>query len=372
MAGLNNEVLFYDGEGLFHQDFNNMQRFNRTFVNDGIWSSYARLTESDHSGPSTAHAYAIGNGGAIYADGTAFTNCAGVIVQRIDAAAPDGSSPKSLMYFVSEGEFSEEMPQAAAGNHRWDIITTQLVELGANPLNRDFKDAVSGAVTSTAFDKFLQATPTTDGSTPGFLRTQGTEVLLAATPVEPATPAGHIKIAAVLVDDVANAVDPYTELRDYRVPVGCTVEGWQGGSDWATGPNWTSGTSAIMATNAAAVASRNSHGGGYRRLLDFRMGATVQANPMTVELRRFDGFTTSAVIANLSSGFPVSTTTWGTFGLDAGQSFPIWANGYMAGIAAEIAGPNGANGSHEFLGVRIVSGANNATAYSGQWVFAGL
>ena len=108
------EVLFGDGEGLYHVDFNNLQRFAQTLISDGV---LAMACPGAGAGVNmmTEHLYALGNSGAPFENlpGTLTPNfVGGLVAQRPLNVFPDGNDPTVLLYMLETGEATVARPAA--------------------------------------------------------------------------------------------------------------------------------------------------------------------------------------------------------------------------------------------------------------------
>lgn len=223
------ELLFNDGEALEHTDLNTLQRQIQAYLADAILGGYPMVTgisarEFDLQ-PSSAHRSVVsfGNGGAVKPP-------SGIPNREVDfqqglIGVPSSSSissnpttgdaPATLWYYMTADDVPDKVRPNITTNPRWDLLTVELAEVDDNSTSRDFRDAVTGALSSQSFNKRKKVQAT-------FTWTQGTE---AASPVEPAVPANNYKICAVkITGDVpftalGTTADSYT-VRDHRIPIG--------------------------------------------------------------------------------------------------------------------------------------------------------
>jgi len=215
------QVLFSDGEALRSDDFNDLQKLIQAYVADGVLSMLGYSDDTSAIPSGLEQASAVGNGGAVFVDeATNLTvDFAPGMIGQHSGAAVTGDTPAMLWYYMEAADVPDKTRPVATTNPRWDILTVQLTEADGSSENRDFKDAITGALSTQSFNKRRRVTAT-------FTWTQGTE---AASPVEPAVPAGQVKLCAVKVPTAAAVFSPFgsgldsSELRDYRVPVGFTT-----------------------------------------------------------------------------------------------------------------------------------------------------
>lgn len=240
------QVLFNDGEGVDPTDFNDVQNLQRaqmwdrflgelvapTFVGSGTHDPAVQGPISfagpfQQSGPPTseasamAYAYTPNPGCAMPMVGilgnAQIMITAGTLYQYLGSI--DGSTPKFLP-FRFKGDATEFVTIANGdpSNPRVDIIQMALSYVNDTTVSRDFKDATTGAVTTT--------TPTKRRRIQCVLSVkQGTP---AASPRYPDPDAGNCVIAGVVVgtncvhaafpgfDDAAGAV---AVLHDQRMPM---------------------------------------------------------------------------------------------------------------------------------------------------------
>lgn len=216
----NRLVIYNDGEGLDHTDLNRHSIWQAIRHSD---YEFAMLTRTD---PTVAtpwqestylkKLHRFHNAGCAYAGpSNRQIRCKrGLIAKWI--AAPDGTEPKLLCYFLDEDEISLQSAVGDATNPRYDVIAIKL-EWENVTETRDFEDAGTHAITST--------TPTT------YKRVKMTARLVAGTPAaSPAIPAIAADEAYYCVYrvpatfDAALVLDPdpagTNRFRDFTFPIG--------------------------------------------------------------------------------------------------------------------------------------------------------
>lgn len=345
MAQILKEVYFNDGEGIDVVDFNNMQRFQSARLIDAILGGLATQENEDIPTAALAQVYSIGNGGAVWADPavTRKVRFAEGMILAPAAATPtiDGNSPKMLGYYMKEADVSNLVRPAVAnpGDERWDILSVLLAESTGDSETRDSEDAVTDAKTSSSIAKRRRVTAT-------FTWTSSAE---SASPSEPSTPAGELKLCAVLVKEGMTTFGPNAfDMRDYRIPLGrtshCTLC-----ADSA--PILFNSATYSVNSNASMPPHNNvvTNGGGgteraeqyftspvrnaAKRLRDIyiRGRAGTTANH-TLNLRA-DGATGTPTVLHTSNAIVPTSLGWAQFA----PTIPIWSNGNTAGYAAEKA-----------------------------------
>jgi hypothetical protein len=211
MAGFR-EVLYNDGEGLEYTDLNLAQRNARAEVLDGLIRSRFRDGSGNTFG-GTGHCYSWGFGGGPKATGVALqsSNHQGVIAQAI-SVGPGVADPTTLIYVLEDDELVTTHAAADPTNPRVDIVCVKLEMVEGAPTARDYLSAPGATpTTSPTMDKARTVTLTKSvvAGTP------------AATPVEPAVPAGYVKWASVRIPAAhAGVLVAKTHMKDWRVPVG--------------------------------------------------------------------------------------------------------------------------------------------------------
>lgn len=356
------EVLFNDGEGLEPDDLNVLQRRLVALISDGILAHHARLSDDGHGGASSSHLFAIGNSGAPYAGAGAAEVLfrAGPVFRRL-AGAIDGEDPITLLYFLDQDEPTQAHAAAGAGLERWDLYSIELAQEDADPaddVSRDFKDAVTGALSTQTVGKIRKVAAT-------ITVTAGAEAAVGAA-VEPATPAGHVKLAAVRVDDSGSAFDPTTDIRDYRVPaLGWTVHSVPGCQFGRDPSHWPEDGPGIIIADAGGARDAWAHLptiGGARRVVEIGLGSNILGgSAAAARLMRMN--MTGSILGAVEDELAVITGSLLSAGTNAFRTYdvlgslgtPLWANGYAAGYAVEVAG-----GSPRSVALKVTSGASTA------------
>jgi hypothetical protein len=208
-------VLFNDGEGIDHADFNTLQQMMRAQVADTLWSMHARLSEAQYVPtvntqiwvPTGSHAMAKAGGSNLQVVSTA-----GLIAQYATATDPDGATPRMLQYWLAANDITQVCNAADATNPRFDLIAVKLTDgVASASTSKDFQDAITGAVTTTSFNKRTSTTLTVS-------YVPGTP---AGSPAFPAIPAGFAAWAYVYVPATyATTFVQDTHIIDVRHPVG--------------------------------------------------------------------------------------------------------------------------------------------------------
>jgi hypothetical protein len=380
MSGEVKEVQFFDGEGLDFTDLNNMQRYLRAQVWDEAFA-LAQIRTSGSGGsikenqgilPQADHCYSPA-GGYLKAGGSTrqLLSAAGLICQCTSASAPDGNDAKFLSYYIGDSEINVTTAIGDATNPRIDIVCVKL-ELeaadAADNVTRDFKDAVTGVLTSNTFAKKRKVKMTSQlvAGTP------------AASPVEPATPGGFVKLGAVTVPATHNTThDWQTNGRDYRMPTRSVVQmvypfgngpGVNVESGWATAI--ASGGLQSSAGGQVVRIFPPSMGYANARLLAVKIyGDLAITTPATVELiRRFHATTAGGdtdTQLQTAAGFGPTFGQTGAVGGSATEGW--WMHGRRAG--AQLENFNGTE-KQETLGIKITSGAANQIIRFVRWEIA--
>jgi hypothetical protein len=361
------EVQFTNTEGLDLVDLQNMQRFARAQMAD-VWGF--RHGEAAHPLNRSLFCNSIGDAGAPTPEGAAnrsVKTLAGTIIQVTGSI--DGNGPQALAYYLAGDELATTFDVGDAAD-RWDIVTVQLTHADGDPEARQMRDNLGVITANPSLNKRrnLTLTKTVTKGTP------------AGSPVEPATPGGHVKVFAVKIPALlgAAAIDA-ANIRDYRMPMGLQhAEVWSAGA-LAAGFNvgaFTSVTGHLPYARAGGAARELSHvlAGGHpyaQRVVavDILVGESSTA---TFQLVRLHGDGTHTVLDDMSSTFQWSQTGALDFRMFR-KSFattPFWSNGWNAGYAKRwdiVAVPN----NFDRLAVHFTSGAVDEEIVLARFVLAG-
>lgn len=330
------EVFFNDGEALDTADLNNLQRFHNALLSDGAVGGLAGPDSVET--PESGHFYAISNGAAAFARAGArevgFAEGLGGIST---SATITGDAPKFLLFYVKEADISNRTRPAPAVNPRWDILSVSFAEATGDNESRDFKDGVTGALSTQSIPKRRRVVPT-------FTWTSGVENV---SPTEPATPPGEVKICAVLVPVAAVPFSPAAmDLRDYRMPLGRRSIARYPTAIF----NFNGAASAIATVGGNPPGVMLSIGGGAERSESFFFPGHQDAVHRVVGISLLGVADVSAnhqikVRSDVSPG--VSTSDFYTSAAivptsigwaSASMPIPVWSNGFTAGYAAVRAG----------------------------------
>jgi hypothetical protein len=200
------------GQGLEYGDLDNIARFLRSQLWDGLGAAFARVSPYIIV-PWHQYLWCFGSGGAPYwaAGGMAIKSVAGIIAQQVTPGSVNGSDVAWLAYYLDDNELGTTL-NAADGTHpRIDMIAAKLDEVDDATVERHFQDEVSGARTaqSMSVTRSPRITKQYVVGTP------------AVSPVEPALPAGYVRWARIYVPAGASAL-ANENIWDDRMPVGFT------------------------------------------------------------------------------------------------------------------------------------------------------
>lgn len=198
------DELWNDGEGLDSADLNDARGFIGARLFDqllahmmgGPLASANPTLWGDHGGDSPSGgtvplAFTLGVGDAyLWFDGVPqgeLRIAPGTVFQKV--AGKNGNEPTLLSYDIGASDFTFTVADNAAGNPRVDLIQIKLELVNTDVQSRDFKDAITGALTTTTPTKKrrVQATCNVKAGTP------------AATPTYPTPDAGFVALGAVYV-----------------------------------------------------------------------------------------------------------------------------------------------------------------------------
>lgn len=252
----NRIVIIGDGEGADHTDMNRLSIWQDILAND---YKFAMLTRTDpdvatpwQESTFTKKLHRFHNAGCAYAgpSNRQIKSKRGLIAKWI--AAPDGSEPKLLCYFLDEDEIDLTSPTADATNPRYDVVAVKL-EWEDVSETRDYEDAGTHAITSTSqvTHKRVKMTARIVAGTP------------AASPTRPAIASDEAYYAVYKIPATFNttlSLDPSgtNEFVDYTFPIGELKTRYLQGSelmhipaDWAVAAD---GTMQSSASNKIAKA----------------------------------------------------------------------------------------------------------------------
>jgi hypothetical protein len=214
----NRLVIYNDGEGADHADFNRHSIWQAILESDYKLAMMTR-TDPDVNAPwqeanFTQKLHHYHQQGCVYSNGTSMNlrNKRGLIAQW--TAAPDGTEPKLLCYFLDDDEINLTSAAADPTNPRYDVIAVKLVWQNVTE-TRDFEDASTRAITSNTPTTYKQVVMTARIIT-------GTP---AASPTIPALAAGEAyyavyRIPAAFTGTISLGPTTVNEFRDFSFPIG--------------------------------------------------------------------------------------------------------------------------------------------------------
>jgi hypothetical protein len=205
------QVLFNDGQGLTHTDLNDLTRFLESKIWDQILHSlignttYTAFNGTNGRDPcfggqdGTDHAsnlaYCLTPGAAYLRQGSSTAKiqiAPGTLLQKVGTL--DGNDPKLIAFtFAGTEEFT--LTSGDATNPRVDLLQMKLEYVNADSQSRDFEDAATRVVTSTAMNvkRRVQCTISVKIGTP------------AASPTIPDPDSGYVPVGYALVGATWNA-----------------------------------------------------------------------------------------------------------------------------------------------------------------------
>lgn len=200
MPDLYKSKLWSDGEGLTHGDLNDASAWALARLCDQLLEHNAGILGANkdpdlwaENGADTdlvSLLYTATGGDAMLKQGTTATRVStagGTVFQKI--ANADGAAPSFVPYTFAPGEFDLVIGAGHATLPRIDIIQVRLQITDGDAETRDFKDAVTGALTTASTSKTRRVTATVSLKA-------GTA---AATPSYPAPDSGYAVLGAVRV-----------------------------------------------------------------------------------------------------------------------------------------------------------------------------
>jgi hypothetical protein len=400
-------VLFNDGEGLVHDDLNNMQAFNSARLLDQYLSELRRnghmtFAEINSHDPELSCGQSVfdtsklifaltAGGGFIIPGGSSrqIRNREGTILQW--TAAPDGDEEKLLSYRLAENEVNLTLDVGDATHPRIDIIEVKLELVDGDSESRDFKDAVTGGLSTISTDKTRRVSATIQVK-------KGTP---AATPSHPNTTSGFASLGAVHVPATHNAVFPRANLMDTRFPLGlkvCDVPSWQfdrgnSAAAWVIGA--TAGqrsigsssssdpflvhcpiggqTSRVIGVSLFGTWASGSGSANLARLVRLTYGA---AAPTVTEIADQTALLTGSTprLRHLTYDFLMELGTpgdvYGLQSVDGVQCDPIWTNGWRGGPIQEFHNLNAAPPTFADSLALEVNGKDASEVWMARWYIA--
>lgn len=334
-------VKYNDGEGLIHTDLLNQQNQMRASWMDLLAAGYdysgtypdlyggSALSSSTVFVPRVGQGFVEPTGGAL---GTRLE--AGWLAQSNTAFSSfDGSAPRLLMARVDLGAGVHFVHDAAdPTNPRIDLLQIRLTEVDDDNVSRDFKDAVTGALSTTVIDKKtrVQIEFQIKNGTPG------------ANPAVPSTDAGwaaltRVRIPALAVslalDDVIDVRMPM-RVSQHRVQPGAMVSD-NNDNSW----NFRGGPRGKLIDDAVGLHSFCPAGFGNVRILGIWLAALfVESGNEAIELNRItmdgSGLITTQEISDLyvtmggasSNQLMYTPVLFGTNSVNDNNRRAIWSN----------------------------------------------
>lgn len=190
-------ILFNAGEGLDEADLNLQRELHLKHLNDFLMTRFARPGNSPIAQSSNLQLRPLRDAGLlIYTSGFNQVSVLGGTWISYDYTASDADAPVATIGY-SAGELITGFVDAAVGQYRRDIVQARLVSQDEAPVSRDFKDAITGALSTTNLVKRSNIVVE-------FQRKPGTEYALQSDADDPANEVaadtGWTKIGSVLVD----------------------------------------------------------------------------------------------------------------------------------------------------------------------------
>jgi len=217
-------VKYNDGEGLVHTDLLNGQNYMRAawmdllmagYSYDGTYPRIYGADSSDLGGDDTLFVPRAGQAMVRpHASGLS-VNLDGGWVGQLNSAFSDfdGSTPRLLMAFINATDLGSTPhfthDAADPTNARIDLIQVRLTEVDDDNTSRDFKDAITSALSTTLVDKKTRIQIEFDikNGTP------------SANPVAPAPDAGWAEMTRVRIPATSTGPLALDDIIDVRMPM---------------------------------------------------------------------------------------------------------------------------------------------------------
>jgi hypothetical protein len=360
-------MLFNDGEGLVHDDFNNGYRLGMRNLTEHIIAHYWRPGSETPLGELRPHHDFLEIKGNL-ASMNVSVGSNGIAYYVKDDTWPTTPEARLLMFPMNSEEtgISNIAIDAASAFERWDLISGKLtfdaVDTGsADAVTRDYEDAVTGALTSPTVDK-RRRTRLTLTYTPG---------TVAST--DPALPADESVIARIVVPSTATQINQDAGggegyVEDLRMPAGLISEQIPLSRAWVQTGSFARHSSGAWQSSAASERLNilltvpgnplARHGGvkfeHNRRFRELRFSHGLGASAV-VELRRWEAAGAGTPSFNLVEDISSLLTTGSypqheVIRWDDIATAALWHTGFKTPSGGSLSGGS-------WLGLSIVSGA---------------
>lgn len=216
--GGNPRVLFNDGEALEYGDLNNMQAYERSSNMDNMWAR--NLQSAMNNGvANTSALYCMGISGRPTIASNTLRSAAGTIMQTASTIAGDATAgPSLLAYTLSTNEISLStaggavFPSADGTQDRIDFVCVKITSADGGSESRDFKDAITDALSTSSVSKKRGTALATPVVVSGSLFTA------SGTPTYPTVPSGYVVWAGLYRAAGTGNTIVSGNILDYRVP----------------------------------------------------------------------------------------------------------------------------------------------------------
>ena len=369
-----------DGEEISHDDLTAISPYLESKLWDTLASIGRHYEEDDVSDANVAYdaqaCFATHAAAAAPDFNSAFNRrvynpTGGVIMQVTASGAPSGDGSRVMPYYVAPGEINVTLADNTDPSHdRWDLIAVKVDQAFGPMVTRDFKDAVTGAETS----------QTVQPTVVQRLTVQVVPGTPAASPVEPALPAGYVRWAAVLVPHGIGAnplSNSNSQIRDYRHPLGFRTHDVFG-RDLArlSGVGTLVSLGQSLSLNAGDVAWAVCRVDSPARILGVRMYADLVNPPTTLELKRVPlvygtGVSTTEDLLLDVSGAVGLTGGSHTYLHEADLRRVAFSGASFPTAALWTSGRHPAYGAGSWVGLKIVPGTGGGSIHAVRFLLAG-
>lgn len=323
-------TAFSDGEGIEFGDLNDASRSVMAQIWDALVAQEARLYDDGRPGIiGSARIYSLSAAAGEFVSNGALgiTNNPGVIAQWSGAngwVTPGGSDAALRAYQLGLHEINVTLQPGDPVNPRLDIVQIKITWDSANLIWRDFRDAITGALTSlqTYTQRVPKITVQVKQGTPG------------VNPAPPAIDAGFAPWIMVRVPANFNAaIDPDTQVYDFRWPVrhfGTSLVlapdmfPGSGGLTLTTAGEWTAAGADTLYVIPRSPRFGESRLIGVQYYGDLANGSTVQLIRRNLDVNPPTDFV-SAYVLTRPQGFEQSFAPPSTGGIPD----PVWDCGYQ-------------------------------------------
>lgn len=226
------KVLWNDGEGLLHTDLELARDLNLRHLWDSICANLAapdQVLWGTATARQTEEMRPLRNAGIVRRASASSVEIFGGLWLRMNyATALSADGPTAILGHADAKDSITGIAAAAAGQYRRDLIQVRMTSVDDATASRDFKDAVTGALSSQSLVKRNRSVieyGIKTGTEHGDITDLHNDVAL-----EPSPDAGWFKLCSIGVDDAGVTIAAHS-FWDHRKPWGYLTS-FVDASDW--------------------------------------------------------------------------------------------------------------------------------------------